>query len=225
MSQLPLSIVPRLSYDPAGFVEHSGVAFLTHRVIELLPRNDFHLFFIHGAERCGKTHLSVKLASTCENFDLSYQLVDALSFQEILSSGVHTDILVVDDSHLYLSSLKQGDSGPVVRLIEEIRNRRGKLILLSSLGEDLFSYDEHLRSRIAPAFRFEIGSPNEEEKLSLIDALAKQRGLFLSPKKLSFLENRLPRDIPTIDSYFDRLLRLSQTLGQPVGFPLLQGAL
>lgn len=225
VNQLPLAMTPRLPFEADEFIEHAGVSFITHRARELFCRDGFHILFINGAQGSGKSHLSVKLAAVSEGLGREYILTEGSLLSSSFPSPSQASVFIIDDSHSYLETLVPGRSGPLVTFIEALRIQNSKLVFLSALTDDQFQYDEHLQSRIAQAFRFEISQPDERDKLTLIAAMARQRGLFLSPKKLAFLEARLSRDVSAIASYLDRVLELSASLGTPVHFQLLQGAL
>jgi chromosomal replication initiation ATPase DnaA len=230
VTQLNLNIRPRLVYSAQNFIVHDGVREIISRLAHRPLPHRFELFFAAGPQRCGKTHLSLKIADIVSSQGGYPRLADGANFPAWLSEHAaqrlsDDDVLIVDDAHAYLSSLRPGMSGPFVDLIERARTARSRIMLLSEESSESFSFDEHVASRLAAGAALRVGAPSENEMRLLIDALARQRGLSLTERKISYLLRRIPRSVPSVEEYLDKLHYLSQALGKAIRFPLLSDAI
>lgn len=231
MQQLNLNIVPRLAYDPDNFLIHRGVKESLHTLNNMIKQDSFGLAYLHGAKRSGKTHFCIYLANCFLDNGLNVQLIEGADFagtaftdSDLLNSDANS-LWIVDNIDNYLIDLDAGESGTFVSFIENLRIQGAKVILTSALAINDFNCDEHVLSRIRSALQPEMGKPYEEELGELILIMARQRGIHLSARKVEFLKRRVARDIPAIEDYLDRICHLSNVLGKPVRFPLLNDAL
>lgn len=228
MQQLSLNIQPKLSYDPAEYILHSGVS-ETYQFLSSELKNDrFSIMFVQAPPRFGKTHLSIRIADDLVGGEKYPRLLDGAALEGWLGSELALEtrlgaVFIVDDAHLYL--LEKRSSGPFVDFVERVRVKRGKIILLSEEPQSKFPIDEHIQSRLLAGTEHELGVPDPEELESLIHCLAIQRGIMLSQAKIQYLLKRIARDIPSIERYFDRLIHLSQVLGRDIKMPLLSDAI
>ena len=205
MSQLSLNIPGRLVYSSKGFCLHSGVRDLFAKSQALLTQNRFSLCFIYGAARSGKTHCAVALEDALASQGASVFTVDGPDLSNWISERIArtalrgTEVILVDDAHLYLEAILPGQSGEFVNLVEAARRGKAKIVLFSSKELAQFGFDDHVRSRIVPGDGLRIGAPVEEELAEIFGLMAKQRGMIFSARKLEYWLKRIGRDIAAID--------------------------
>lgn len=228
--QLPLQIVTRVRYGSENFCVHSGVSDVVDECRGIFARDSFGIAFVSGGRRAGKTHLSIYLVDLLSKLQRFPRLLEGAELGRFLdSSGADVftgeDVIVVDDAHEYLATLRPGDSGPFVAFVEKLRVARAGLILLSRMPIDEFLFDEHVRSRILPGCGRNIVAPAESDMPRLIDSMARQRGILLKERKIGFLVRRVGRDIEALERYFDRVRHLADVMGQSFKFPVLGDAL
>ena len=228
MDQLPLNIAPRLSYSADNFLVHDGVRPVVELCEGLLARNGFRILFVPGPARSGKTHLSIKLADLCACSGRYPRLLDGRE----LAARLHQDrcadaseVYLVDDAHEYLNSVPPGQSGLFVSFVERLRSAGSMLVLLSACEIDELPCDEHIRSRLLAGRSPALRAPAPEYLPQLVDLMARQRGLKLSPRKIEYLIRRLDRSIREIDEYLERVSYLASLFGKAVKLPLLSDAL
>lgn len=227
----------RLSYSPDNFVLHAGVREIFDAVNNLCQRPAdvpyTPLILVYGSPRSGKTHLSIALSAALVSKCLYPQVVDgsdAADFQSIcgqIEEGGKR-VVLIDDCDSLLESLEPGKSGSFVGFWEKLRASDSTAILFLQLkGEAAPSLkcDEHVLSRLSAAASLTLGPPAAEDIPALITALALQRGVKLSPRKVQFIARRAAVSIERLEHYLDRVLYLSETLGRPVRFPALGDAL
>jgi len=230
MAQLPLDIKPRLSYTAENFVVHEGVADLLKHSLALLKGGRFQALFIMGKQRSGKTHLAVRLVDELRRRRLQAELIEGRDFETWVGGQAGQRLcavqcFVVDDAHLYLGKLSPSRSGELVNVIEKMRVAGSKLVLLSLLSLDAFSFDEHVRSRLLAGHGFEIGPPGCGDIKHLLRQMCWQRGVALSARKIAFLEKRLERSLSAIESFSERLLLTLRKRSPASAFSILQEAI
>lgn len=210
--QIPLSIVPRLAYDPQRLLLYAGLREELERALFVPKLSNLRLCLIHGAPRAGKTHLSLRLADEYSRQGREVRLTSGTEFLDLLIEGcvLNPDsVLVVDDADACLSLLNAEKSGLFVRLVEQLRVNGGTLVLLLAGELAQFPFDEHVRSRLVSAVVCRLGAPGPEDMPELIRLMARQRGLFLTDRKICFLARRLRREIPAIDACLWRAVELA----------------
>ena len=224
--QIPLNLTPRLPYSPHGFLVHEGVHAIVHTFTQALTTPRFDIFFVHGASRRGKTHLSIKLFDIAAEGGRYPKLYDGAELSKsLVEVSGEAPVVLVDNADKLLMQLLPGDSGPFVSLVERLRTASAKLVLLSATEMNELPCDEHIMSRIAPGAGHHLELPAESELVPLGQLMAKQRGLILTERKVKYLLRRLGRDIREIEDYFDRVNYLSSLFGQQVKMPLLADAI
>lgn len=223
-------MVTRVRYAPENFCVHTGVVGVVDGCRSIFARDAFGLTFIAGAKRSGKTHLSIFLVDVMGKLARFPRLLEGGELGRFLESSdretfTSEDVFIVDDAHTYLAGLRPGDSGPFVSFVERLRLARAGLVLVSGESLDHFSFDDHVRSRLSPGAGLDISPPAESDMPSLIDTMARQRGIRLKERTIGFVVRRLGRDIGALERYFDRVQHLADVLGQSVRFPVLGDAL
>ncbi|RIL07917.1 MAG: hypothetical protein DCC75_09625 [Proteobacteria bacterium] len=222
MNQIPLSISSKLPYLPEQFILHAGVRQLVAECEALLSGPGFRISYVIGGERSGKTHLAVKLLDYLNSHGrLGQELSNTPGGLRAGSELRQESALIMDDAHLYFSSLGNAGSGEFVDLVEECRVRAIPIVLLSSLELSELPVDDHIRSRLVPGSGLRIGNPQADDLDQLLSAMAKQRGLHLPESKLKFLLKRLPRSISSLEECLENINYVTLASGQPPKFSVL----
>ena len=231
MNQLELKLHPKLSYSPESFVVHSGVRDLLSFAISEARADRFSILFIPAPSRCGKTHFSLRLALDLSSEGLSpviiagERLTAEVAQLDYRATVDHTSVFIVDNVQDYFLASEREDYGAFVHFVEYLRLRKATAIFTSSLELDDLPVDGHVRSRLIPGGSPRLGVPSESEMMTILKVMAKQRGIVLREKKLHYLARRLPRDIPSLERYLDRLLYISDGRGKALRYSLLGDAL
>ena len=229
--QMPLNLLHSLVLSPDNFVVHSGVAELVRELTERVRPGVFMAAYVDGAQCTGKTHLAIKLAALFVERGLHPRLVEGAQFAEFLNSVVSgnlltpTDLILVDDAHIYLSQVLPGSSGLFVGAFERLRTAGVPIIMISAKGVGELPCDEHVLSRLRPASAYTVSAPSDHDLDEVIGSMAKQRGCKLSDVKLHFLSRRVSRDIKGIDEVLGRLHLLTHNLGKSSSFQVLNDVL
>lgn len=226
-SQLSLAVIPRLRYEPNQFMLHTGVASIFESLVHLLSGTRFSLCCVEGALGSGKTHLTVKLLEELLVLGCNPVLWEGREFAAELTSwdpSMVTDreVFLVDDVEVYLDGLS--DSGPFVSFVEQLRLRGAGMMILSNKSMLELACDQHVLSRVRSGQGFVIGPPNQKELSELLPILARQRGLHLSERQLSYLLRRSGRDLPGQAAILDELVHKLKQFNQGANFRLLKAS-
>ena len=216
MYQIPLEITPRLLYAANSFVVHQGVKDVVEFCDSQILADDYRICVVYAPVNSGKTHFSVKIADDLQNQGANLILLDGATLDKFLAGqGLgaeypqHT-VVIIDNAERYFANLAPDRSGEFVNLVEALRRSKASLIVLTSQPVTSFPIDDHVRSRLRPGEGFCFGSPLDEEMNLLVATLAKQRGIRLAPKKISYLAKRLERNVASIASSLNALLIKSE---------------
>lgn len=192
-SHIPLPLKPAEPYSVDYFIPHSGVAEAIDAVssaIEELQENssEFRMFFVHGPEGVGKSHLLAVLGFMAESSRVSFYSVEG-----------------VDDHDDWIMGF--------IDRYEKAR-REGGLLLVTSRSEPQAAFSNpHSGSRLRVARALRLGYPSEEELAPIIKSIAEKHNLRLSERMLSFLVKRLPLQPLSFDNIFSRINELSLEKG------------
>lgn len=227
--QLGLNLVERLAYSADKFLVHSGVLDALEQSSSGYKLQRFILGFIVAEARAGKSHLAVKIANDYSAHDFIVHAVEGPEFTKFLQSPMITSdrrsLVIVDDSDHYFSNLDKLRSGEFVNFIESQRTQRGVIIFLSRKHYLSFNLDEHVSSRLRSGLALQIADPEAGELAEILELMARQRGLALTPHKIKYLVQRLGRDIASVESYLDRIIEMAKLEGKPIKFSLLSEGL
>ena len=230
-SQLALKMVTRLPYSPENFVIHGGVRAAFEDACAIMQEPCYAMLWIEAAKRFGKTHFAVRLSLEASKRGLiprlleGKELIDWLDNREAHAPISSNEVFIIDDAQEYFSTVLPGNSGKFVGLVEDLRIKNAKIILLSSERLDSMPCDQHIMSRLRAAYHSQFLTPEESDLPKLVNALTRQRGLSLTEARLEFVAKRMRRDIEFLETYLDRVTHLSGVLNRSVTRPLLADAL
>lgn len=231
MNQLQLQIVPRLAYSASNFVVHAGTRGLIDDLRSTLEREQFSLTVLHGGEKRGKTHLSIRLADEMAQRAIFPHLVDGSEFSAWITQRISDsreprgEVVIVDDADRYFTTAAAADSGPFVNIVELFRRHGGAFVFIVSKDLDQLGCDPHVMSRLRAGAQLSLGLPDGADMQELIYTMAVQRGISLTERKVEFLARRLGRDIAAIDEYLHRASQLAAASGKPLRLPVLSEAI
>lgn len=234
MSQLAFRFVRPLTYAAKGFSLHTGVRQLVPEVLSLVQQPRFSLVWCSGAQRSGKTHLSIYLADLLLATKRYPVLTTGDKLSEFFAKYYATkqergrsaaDCVIVDDSEQYFCGPGRDRSGEFVNFIEGLRLSATSVIFLSSKQPPDLPCDDHILSRLRSGVAYHLGPPEREEVPQLFTLLARQRGLALSERKARYVAARIPAEIGAIERYIERADDLAEVTNRRMGFELLHDAL
>ncbi len=221
--QIPLGLRLASSNTLENFVSHRNEA-----AVDLLLRcvhGDEQQLCLWGAPASGKTHL---LQAACQQVASQGDNIAYLPLRDLLPAGAGVlaglecmQFLCIDD----IDSVA-GDPGweqGLFRLYNELRQRGGRLLFTASAppGECGFALAD-LASRLGWGVVCRLLEPDDEARLLILQQLAEARGFEISDESGHYLLRRLPRDLPTLLAFVERIDRQSLQEQRRVTIPFLR---
>lgn len=204
MTQLPLSIVPRVKYSPSGFITHTGAAAVCAELKSDLDSEDFRIRFITGEPRSGKSHFLVWAFGCAADRGISAIEIEC---SEGLDLASHIDaiplggLILIDDIDRLLENVFPGSSGDFVAFVERARLMRCKLLLTSTLEAERLPCDEHVMSRLKPGLGGSLEPPSEEDVPQLLKQIAHQHGVEMGDRLAQSMSLRLDRSVSGLEKF------------------------
>lgn len=166
------------------------------RLLRLLTSNGS--IWIHGDRATGKTHLAYASVSQSDNAllvaDRTYDLDGCETF----------DLLVLDDFEAWLGAKERETR--LYSLYEGIQAHGGRLIVTASRAPHNVDFVlPDLATRMRSFERIELGFLDDQQKMSLLQERAQDRGMDLNDRVVNFLISRLDRSHLSL---FDALKKL-----------------
>ena len=228
MSQIPLSLRKKLSYDPKSFIWHEGLKEIQENVLAEKSKKIFRPYFIQGAARSGKTHLSFAIAEKFRSQGLDIKLISG--HQQFLgclekNNFLEAEVIIFDAAEETLKELSPEGSGAMIDFFEQAKSAANTLLIISSDHYSAANLDQHLLSRFKLMNEMSIADPSDKEVVDLISALALQRGMKLKAQQLSYVAPRLPKVIEDIEQFLERLSYLAVSSNSSINRTTISKAL
>lgn len=220
--------------------EYNRVAY---RYAEMFAKSDhcqFNPLIIFGGVGMGKTHLLTHIGQLIQshhprvrvrytNFDLfSVEYVDAVRFHDNNTAlanfrrkyRYHTDVLLFDDLQGMASRKKSQEE--LVHVFNEITARGGRIVFTSSMvPHRIDGLSEPLKSRICAGVIGEIKYPAYEERVGLLNDVARHESITVDPLVIRTLAGQGQRDVRELLGLLVRVHTWSQVNERPVDHQFL----
>ncbi len=225
MQQLPLQI----QLDDSATFENFFVASNRQLVNKLQQLNDLseQLIYIWGSEGSGKTHLAQALSHSAnihQQLAIYLPLTEPALMPEVLNGMSEMDLVCIDD-------LNHVESNPnwevaLFDLYNDILLKQKNLVIFSDkapLVSEIMLAD--LKSRLSAMEVYQLEPLSDDEKISLIEHRAKNRGLNLSTDVIQFVMSRKSRSVNDLIEVLDKLDKASIELKRKITIPLVKSLL
>ena len=189
--------------------------------------------FLHGLPGTGKTHVLHALAAFLDDVfqadGLRVEFVDAndqaaaaqelerlLSDDSILS---HVCAVAVDDVHEV-----HGQAAAHLWNLSNKLTRSGAALLMGSgkPPEETFPTDPHLTSRITSGLVLQLDSPDDAVRVLIIDKMARDRNVRISPEVSHYLITRKSRNVSDLNRIMDILDKASLQSKRRITVPFIK---
>jgi chromosomal replication initiation ATPase DnaA len=228
-SQLTLTFGETLAYSSETFVAHTGVRETAETLVTLAAEQRFALVYIHGLSQTGKTHLSVYCAGLLQSLARSVEVLSPTGVREWLSKGAARkgappgSSLFIDDAERWIA--QPAAEGGFTAVADGVLQSKGLLVLLSSVPATSVNAPAQVKSRLAAGVQLEMGGPEEHDLDAILRAMSAQRGLKLTEPKRRFILARVPRTVPALTQYMERLCEVGRRASSSTSFEVLAQAL
>ncbi len=204
------------------------------------PSEAYNPLFIYGNVGLGKTHLMNAIGNyivstnpsknvyltTSESF--TNELIDAIvrkkDTSELRNRMRSVDVLMVDDIQ-FLARTKQTQE-EFFHTFNDLHNN-GKQIIISSdrPPKDIPTIEERLRSRFEWGLIVDIGKPEYETRVAILNKKATEEGLNIPYEVIDCIASRVESNIRELEGILNRLKAQSRLQGVPIDLALAQEVL
>jgi len=205
--QLPL-FRPRTDLSFDNFYVSPSNETVVRALRQWLQQSDGGVFYLHGAEGSGRSHL---LQAACRDRNAFYLPLGELRDHEpdaIFADLEHADLVCLDDIDVALGSISWCEA--LFHLFNRIIAARGKL-LVSALqsAANIPCRLQDLQSRLSLGGSFRLQTANDEDLAPALQLRAHERGIELSNDVIAYILSRYPRDFAALLSLLTELDRHS----------------
>ena len=236
MSQLalPFEISPRLTLDT--LVIHQGIATAVSAVRNVYGNGarPFPSLFLYGPPGTGKTHIITALSRLLEERSLPGHSTVGVIAPESFTPGALTlkDLalktdeelaaiccVAVDDIHL----IQDEDQADLWNLSNRMTRIGAPLLMAARFsGEEAFPANPHLRSRINSGLVFALDPPQDQDRLLILDKMARDRSIRIPHEVSNYLVTRKSRNIKELARALEILDLASLELRRRITLPLIK---
>ncbi len=197
MQQLPLAISPPPEPAFENFLPGANAEALER--VKALAEGRLHeaIVYLWGASGSGRTHLLRAAAR------------------------VNPALAVADD----VESLDAAAQQALFNAINAARDGRGAVLAAGAAAPARLALRDDLRSRLGWGLVYQLHPLSDAQKAEHLRGEASRRGLQLPDEVVSYLMNRLPRDLYSLNALLDRLDQHSLTRKRPLTLALVREVL
>ena len=200
MQQLPLAISPAPAPTFDNFIEGANSEALL-RVRELAEGNLREaIVYLWGEPGSGRSHLLQAAAAR---------------------AAPERQLVVADD----VDALDEPAQISLFHAINLAREGRAAVLAAGNAPPGQLALRDDLRSRLGWGLAYQLKALTDDDKARHLRAEAEHRGLRLSDEVIRYLLNRLPRDLPSLNSAIELLDRYSLSRQRHITLPLVREAL
>ncbi len=227
MQQLPLDIELHSDATFANFV--IGENQLLLQKLQMICQGDSEFIYIYSEKGHGRSHLLQALthAYSEQNPDklIAYiPLENGMVLPQMLDGLAAFDCVSLDGIEEVIAN--QEWQIAIFNLYNQLKEQ-GKSLLITGVNapSQLNIQLKDLKSRLSAMFIYNIKPLNDEEKLTLLQKKAEEKGLELSTEVGHYLLARQQRDMPTLLAILDKLDQASLQAKRKLTIPFVKEVL
>ncbi|MHC9510178.1 DnaA regulatory inactivator Hda [Kangiella sp. M94] len=227
MQQLPLDIELHSDATFANFV--IGENQLLLQKLQMICQGDSEFIYIYSEKGHGRSHLLQALthAYSEQNPDklIAYiPLENGMVLPQMLDGLAAFDCVSLDGIEEVIAN--QEWQIAIFNLYNQLKEQ-GKSLLITGVNapSQLNIQLKDLKSRLSAMFIYNIKPLNDEEKLTLLQKKAEEKGLELSAEVGHYLLARQQRDMPTLLAILDKLDQASLQAKRKLTIPFVKEVL
>ena len=200
---------PRETFDRFVIGANNRLAAAAARAVAESPGSTYNPLFIYGGHGLGKSHLLGAVADLSASLwpDIEVRREDGAHFaagwsashaageaDAFLASYARTGMLVLDDVHALEGD--QGAQAGLARVIDALVERGRQVVLSASrLPAAIAGVEESLVRTLSQGLLVDVSPPDFETRAAILQRMATEEGLELTPDVISDLAGREYKDI------------------------------
>lgn len=230
------SIDPETNLNPRYTFENFIVGSnneLAHAAAEAVVENlgsKYNPLFIYGGVGLGKTHLlqaignkakkdnkklKIKYASSEKFTDELVKAIGKQTMDAFKSSFRNVDVLLIDDVQFITGKDKTQEE--LFHTFNNLYEKNKQIVFTSDRPPKAIpSIEERLRSRFEGGMIADIGYPDFETRLAILQAKSKNTGIEIDEKVLRYLAEVAPKNIRELEGALNRIIAHSRLKNHPL---------
>ncbi len=198
--------------------KNNELAHAAARAVAANPGQAYNPFFIYGGVGLGKTHLlqaigqefakknSRILYVSCEKFTNDYiQAVRSGKGKDFKDLYRNVDLLLVDDIHFMGG--KDGTQEEFFHTFNELHQTNKQIVISSDRPPKAIpALEKRLLSRFEWGMIADIGLPDAETRMAILEAKCKEKNYMLEQEILSYIANNIESNIRELEGALTRLI-------------------
>ena len=230
--QTSVSFNPKYTFDNYVIGGNNQVVAAAAKAVATNPGGSYNPLFIYGGVGLGKTHLlhAIGNAITEQHPDLNVVYVTIEKFTNDLIESIqkgsnsaksefrtkyrNADVLIVDDVQFIIN--KNSVQEEFFHTFNEL-NQNGKQIVISSdkPPKEINPLEERLRSRFEWGLIADIGLPDIETRIAILNKKASLERYNVDPEVISYIADAVKTNIREMEGMLARAVFYAGLLGQP----------
>jgi len=234
-----LPLHPHYTFDNFIVGPSNQLGAAATRAVADAPGGSYNPLFLHGPTGLGKTHL---LQAVCHRAmqrrpDMKVLYLSSETFLNQYIAAIEAgdldrfryrhrsvDLFLIDDVHLLANKERTQDE--FFHTFNTLYDEKHQIVLSSDCPpSEIPTLKDRLTSRFEWGMVAEIGQPQFETRLAILQRKARDRGVELPHDVLSFLAERIDRNIRELEGAITKVLGYAELFGKSVDLELAQQAL
>ena len=224
--ELPESILnPRFTFDRFVISPSNQMAVQAAMSIAEYPATTYNPFLVYGGVGIGKTHLLQAIANACIQQGHRVLYIPSEAFTNDLVNAIRNrttamfrekyrsvDVLLVDDIQFIRG--KDTTQEEFFHTFNALVNHNKQIVLASDRHpSELETLEDRLRSRFAGGLAADIGQPEIETCIAIMDMWACERSVDVPRHTLELIAERASGSIRELQGMFNRIVAQSRMNG------------
>lgn len=219
----------RYTFDSFVVGAHSELAHAACQAVARAPGRTYNPLFIYGGVGLGKTHLLQATGNaillrhrrrvkylTSEKF--TNEMISAIgnrSTHVFKSRYRESDVLIIDDIQFLAGKEKTQEE--FFHTFNELYGLNRQIIISSDRPPKAIpAIEERLRSRFEGGMIADIGAPDLETRIAILEKKCEQRRVGVPRDALSYIASHIPHNIRELEGALTRVLAMSELHGVTV---------
>ena len=219
-----ISINPSYTFDTYVVGKQNELAHAASQAVSAQPGGTYNPLFIYGGVGLGKTHLlhsvgnQMKAARpdakilyvTCEHFTNDFiQAVRAGKAKEFKDRYRTVDLLLIDDIQFITG--KEGTQEEFFHTFNALHQDNRQIVISSDRApKAIASLEKRLLSRLEWGMLVDIGAPDLETRVAILEIKCQEKGIELDREILHYVANHIQNNVRELEGALNKIMAYHQ---------------
>ncbi len=227
---------PNFTFEKFVVGNSNNLAFAAAQAVSQSPGSVYNPFFIYGGVGVGKTHLMQAVANavierdssvrviytTCEKFTNEFiESISSKNSKNFREKFRRNDILMIDD--IQFLSGKESTQEEFFHTFNELYGGGKQIIMTSDRHpSSLGKIEDRLVSRFLGGLTVDIGNPDFEMRVAIINQKIKAKGLNLAPEIVDIIASKVDKNTRELEGVLTGIISLASLRGQSIDVDIVK---